>query len=508
MNTRWWVFATRARSRSVRLLACTVAAVLALLVASASAAAHGPDPIFSGRWNQNQNIPFSWRSGSVPGTAYQAAIRAAAADASATRGSQAATFTYSAGASNLIGYGSGATCSTLGIACFTRNPPSSFTMWMREQGHVFDWGSLRWCQAYTTSPNGCFDVENIILDEFGHVEILNHHATFDSESDYLDAVGTGHVTRETKGRLERARLRTVRRGQPPAPVRHAELGRQVLDLPEPGHDPGPDGEPDVDRQGRHHDADRHAQGRRRCGLRPARPQPGRLEDRHAPTTPRRDHVVDDRRDDGQRLDVGHLHAVAEPAGSDGVPGGVQPSPPTKVCWRPRPRSSSWRSTAGRSARCRPVSDVRSDTGSRSRSTSRPMKGMAVPAHRSASRAALAAGRRRSPLRRLQRPARRRRGALRGRLGHRGERRNEPTRIADRAVDGGPAVVLPSVEPSVEPLSFARRSSRRCPSRRPPRSSSTAAIRSSATSGRLPGRTAAQMRHGCQVPGCTSGQASS
>jgi hypothetical protein len=187
MNTRNWL-STRGRSRPVRVLACTLAAVVALLVASASAAAHGPDPIFSGRWNQNQSVPFSWRPGSVPASAYQAAIKAAATDASATRGSQAATFTYSAGASNLIGYGTGATCSTLGIACFTRNPPTSFTMWMREQGHVFDWGSLRWCQAYATWPNGCFDVENIILDEFGHVEILNHHATFSNESDYLDAL--------------------------------------------------------------------------------------------------------------------------------------------------------------------------------------------------------------------------------------------------------------------------------------------------------------------------------
>ncbi len=194
MSTRRWL-AARARSRSTRLAACALTAVLAILTGSAGVAAHGPDPIFNGRWNQNQRLAFSWRPGSVPAAAYQAAIKAAAADASATRGSQAATFAYSAGASNLIGYGTRATCSTLGIACFTRNPPSSFTMWMREQGHRFDWGSLRWCQAYTTWPNGCFDVENIILDEFGHVEILNHHATYDNESDYLDALvqATSHA---------------------------------------------------------------------------------------------------------------------------------------------------------------------------------------------------------------------------------------------------------------------------------------------------------------------------
>ncbi len=187
MNTLTW-FSDRARARSTRLLACAVGAVIILLLASAGVTAHSPDPVFSGRWNQNQNVPYSWRSGSVPPAAYQTAINAAAADASATRGSQAATFGYAAGASNLIGYGVGATCSPTGIACFSRNAPSSFSMWMREQGHLFDWGSLRWCQAYSTWPDGCFDVENIMLDEFGHVEILNHHSNYQGEPDYLDAV--------------------------------------------------------------------------------------------------------------------------------------------------------------------------------------------------------------------------------------------------------------------------------------------------------------------------------
>jgi hypothetical protein len=187
MNSRVWA-SDRVRAHSVRVLACAVAAVIALLVAAAGVTAHGPDPIFSGRWNQNQGLPFSWRSGAVPGAVYQAAIKASAADASATRGSQAATFSYVAGASNLIGYGVGATCSPLGIACFSRNPPTGFTIWMREQGHKFDWGSLRWCQAYASWPDGCFDVENIMLDEFGHVEILNHHGNYAGDADYRDAV--------------------------------------------------------------------------------------------------------------------------------------------------------------------------------------------------------------------------------------------------------------------------------------------------------------------------------
>jgi hypothetical protein len=61
-------------------------------------------------------------------------------------------------------------------------------MWFREQGHVFDWGTMKWCQAYTTPPNGCYDAENIALDEFGHVEGLGHHDNYDSDSDYGDAV--------------------------------------------------------------------------------------------------------------------------------------------------------------------------------------------------------------------------------------------------------------------------------------------------------------------------------
>jgi hypothetical protein len=61
-------------------------------------------------------------------------------------------------------------------------------MWFREQGHVFDWGTLKWCQSYANPPNGCFDVETIALDEFGHVEILNHHVNYADERDYEDAV--------------------------------------------------------------------------------------------------------------------------------------------------------------------------------------------------------------------------------------------------------------------------------------------------------------------------------
>jgi hypothetical protein len=171
-----------------RILAAAAALAIAL-VGTGVVTAHSPDPVFSGRWQQNEALRYAWRSGAVPNsTRYQPAINAAAADASGSRNSQAATFSYASGSSNLIGYGPNSVCSSAGIACFGRNPPSGFVMWMREQGAVYDWGSLRWCQAYSSWPDGCYDVENIMLDEFGHVEMLDHHVNYDGAADYLDAV--------------------------------------------------------------------------------------------------------------------------------------------------------------------------------------------------------------------------------------------------------------------------------------------------------------------------------
>jgi hypothetical protein len=172
---------------------CRQFAVVVLLALAAGlpagATAHGPDPVLGGGpFGQDQRLEFAWRSGSVPIASIATAIKAAAADVTATKGSRAATFVYDADGSNLIGYGVGATCGVNGLACFTRTAPTSFTMWLREQGHVFDWGTLKWCQTYTTAPNGCYDAETVALDEFGHVEILGHHVNLDDDSDYLDAV--------------------------------------------------------------------------------------------------------------------------------------------------------------------------------------------------------------------------------------------------------------------------------------------------------------------------------
>jgi len=178
------------RTRTRRSIAVALVAALAAGLGSTGIAfAHGPDPSLSGGpFGQDQVLRYRWRSGAEPVATIKTAIKAAAADVTGTRASRAATFTYDASGANQIGYGVGATCGVNGLACFARDAPSGFTMWLREQGHVFDWGTLKWCQTYASPPNGCYDAETISLDEFGHVEGLGHHVNRDDGSDYLDAV--------------------------------------------------------------------------------------------------------------------------------------------------------------------------------------------------------------------------------------------------------------------------------------------------------------------------------
>ncbi|MEX2183661.1 MAG: hypothetical protein WEC14_04395 [Chloroflexota bacterium] len=175
----------RTRRPAATLLMLVVAAM-----AASSARAHAPDPSLSGAlWAQNQQLTFRWRSGAEPPAAIKTAIRGAASASNATRASKAATFVYSSSGASPIGYGTGATCGVNGIACFTRTAPDGgFTMWLREHGRVFDWGTLKWCQMYADPPNGCYDAETIALDEFGHIQILAHHLNYSDDRDYLDAV--------------------------------------------------------------------------------------------------------------------------------------------------------------------------------------------------------------------------------------------------------------------------------------------------------------------------------
>ena len=180
---------TQTALRTIRGVAARALSLLLLTTLVApTAGAHSPDPVLGGGpFGQDESLQFRWRAGSEPPSAIRTAIRAAADDVTETRASRAATFVYATDGASPIGYGTG-TCGTNGIACFTRDAPDGFTMWLREHGRVYDWGSLRWCQMYTTASDGCYDAETIALDEFGHIEGLGHHLNYSDDRDYTDAV--------------------------------------------------------------------------------------------------------------------------------------------------------------------------------------------------------------------------------------------------------------------------------------------------------------------------------
>ena len=177
-------------SMIIRLARPTVAGLLAIVLSGGGALAHGPDPVVGGKaWAPDQAVTYQWRAGQEPPAWMAAAIDRAAADVNASRGSRAATFSrVASGAKSLIAYGE-PSCAPAGLACFDRSgAPSSFKMWFRAHGFVFDWGVLRWCEALAAAANGCFEAETIALDEFGHVEILGHHVNLGDASDFTDAV--------------------------------------------------------------------------------------------------------------------------------------------------------------------------------------------------------------------------------------------------------------------------------------------------------------------------------
>jgi hypothetical protein len=175
--------------------------LLFAVMASGPAAAHGPNPLIGTRlWGQDQVVPYTWASALVPPSWMVAAIDAGAADIAQSRNARAAVFVREAGAPSRISYGI-TPCPSYGIACMDRTGvPNQFAgVWFRPQGTTFDWGTLKWCQYYATFPTGCYDVENVMLDELGHVEILWHHVNFADESDYLDSVV--QASAHTKGHL-------------------------------------------------------------------------------------------------------------------------------------------------------------------------------------------------------------------------------------------------------------------------------------------------------------------
>jgi hypothetical protein len=171
-----------------RVLAAGLAGIILGLV-PLPAAAHEPDPTLpGGLYAQNQVLEFRWAPDGVPPVAMRSAILAAADDVRTSRASRAPTFTLDASGPSRIYYGVTVPCGAGGLACARRYVPTDFRVYFREQGHVFDWGTLRWCDLYDTPPNGCFDVEHIALHELGHVLGLDHHVNLPDGSDYLDAI--------------------------------------------------------------------------------------------------------------------------------------------------------------------------------------------------------------------------------------------------------------------------------------------------------------------------------
>ncbi|MBI3751208.1 MAG: hypothetical protein HY263_06075 [Chloroflexi bacterium] len=178
------------RRRPALGLGLTVLVALAAL-APVPAFAHGPDPLFGTRtWYQNQVVGYTWASGYVPPSWMIPAIDAGATDVGESRASRAATFARQSGAPSPVAYSATMPCPSYAIACVDRTgvPVSFAGLWFRPHGWTFDWGTLRWCQAQSTFTDGCYDVENVMLDELGHIEILGHHVNYSDGSDFTDAV--------------------------------------------------------------------------------------------------------------------------------------------------------------------------------------------------------------------------------------------------------------------------------------------------------------------------------
>jgi len=178
--------------RPRRTLGLALAGAMLTVASTGSASAHSPDPQLGTSgvlWAQDQVIPYRWSPGAAPPAWMSGPIDTAVADIAATRGSRAATFARTSDAPSWIAYGGWDPCPSYAIACMDRSgAPRSFGMWFRVHGRALDWGVLRWCQAQTSFTDGCYDAENLALDELGHVEILGHHANYADGSDYADSV--------------------------------------------------------------------------------------------------------------------------------------------------------------------------------------------------------------------------------------------------------------------------------------------------------------------------------
>lgn len=156
-----------------RVLPVVLAVLLSLLTGAGSTLATPPTPASGSKWAQNQAVDYRWKGGSEPPAWMRGAMNAAAADVKQSSASKTPVFAHDANAASWIAYTSDIPTS-YAVGYAIRNVPDSFSIRLRPQGYVLDWGRLRWCQYYDNPPKGCYDAEMITLHEFGHVLTLGH----------------------------------------------------------------------------------------------------------------------------------------------------------------------------------------------------------------------------------------------------------------------------------------------------------------------------------------------
>jgi len=133
-------------------------------------------PAFAaGGWTRDITLPFDWQAGAVPPAWARTPIHEAAGDVRSTAASRSPRFVFRSGASDVMRYtASFPTFCRYGIACASRNMPSSWSAWLRPHGTDFSWGTLRWCQKEDGA--GCFDLRRVMIHELGHIVGLDHPA--------------------------------------------------------------------------------------------------------------------------------------------------------------------------------------------------------------------------------------------------------------------------------------------------------------------------------------------
>ena len=257
-----------------------------------------------------------WRSGSVPvGTHRHGHQGRRGRRQRHVPPSRAATFVYDSRGPNLIGYGTwrdvwrqrdrllhadGAHQSS---RCGCENRATCSTG-ARSSG----------ARPTRRRPNGCYDAETVALDEFGHVEILDHHVNQDDQSDYTDAVVQTFSRTKPGVGWNMHVARRLRRREPPAQVRHDVVDGEVLDLRDPGAPRSPCPlRASLAYGGQGHDR-RDAQGHGPDRLRPARGQSRLRADRHAPDAGAGDHDVDRSGHDVPRQHIRDVHPDPHPHG--------------------------------------------------------------------------------------------------------------------------------------------------------------------------------------------------